>query len=134
MKKIGICIAALLTFAAVPALAQEVKLTLGHGAAAGNPRDEGAKRFAEAVKEKSNGRIGVQVAGSAQLGDDAAMVTGMRTGSIDMSLNSQGAVTNVVPEFGALGCPTSSTAPGTPGRSSTARWAMRSRKSPRPRA
>jgi tripartite ATP-independent transporter DctP family solute receptor len=105
MKKIGICIAALLTFAAVPALAQEVKLTLGHGAAAGNPRDEGAKRFAEAVKEKSNGRIGVQVAGSAQLGDDAAMVTGMRTGSIDMSLNSQGAVTNVVPEFGALGMP-----------------------------
>jgi tripartite ATP-independent transporter DctP family solute receptor len=105
MKKIGICIATLLAFTAVPALAQEVKLTLGHGAAAGNPRDEGAKRFAEAVKQKSNGRIEVQVAGSAQLGDDAAMVTGMRTGSIDMSLNSQGAVTNVVPEFGGLGMP-----------------------------
>jgi tripartite ATP-independent transporter DctP family solute receptor len=105
MNKIGVCIAALLVFAAGPALAQEVRLTLGHGAAAGNPRDEGAKKFAEVVKQKSGGRIEVQVAGSAQLGDDAAMVTGMRTGSIDMSLNSQGAVTNVVPEYAALGMP-----------------------------
>jgi tripartite ATP-independent transporter DctP family solute receptor len=105
MKKIGICLAALLAFSAAPALAQEVKLTLGHGAAAGNPRDEGAKKFAEVVKQKSNGRIEVQVAGSAQLGDDVAMITGMRTGSIDMSLNSQGAVSNVIPEYAALGLP-----------------------------
>jgi tripartite ATP-independent transporter DctP family solute receptor len=111
MKKIGICLVALLSFTAtataIPALAQaqEVKLTLGHGAAPGNPRDEGAKRFAEAVKRISNGRIEVQVAGSAQLGDDVAMITGMRTGSIDMSLNSQGAVSNVVPEYAALGLP-----------------------------
>lgn len=106
MKFIGLCFAAAVALAtSAPVLAQEVKLTLGHGAAAGNPRDESAKRFAELVKERSNGRIAVQVAGSAQLGDDAAMVTGMRTGSIDMSLNSQGAVTNVVPEYGALGMP-----------------------------
>jgi tripartite ATP-independent transporter DctP family solute receptor len=105
MKRIGVCLAALLALAAGPALAQQVKLTLGHGAAAGNPRDEGAKKFAEAVKQMSNGRIDVQVAGSAQLGDDVAMITGMRTGSIDMSLNSQGAVSNVVPEFAALGMP-----------------------------
>ncbi len=105
MNKTSVCLAALLAFSAGPALAQQVKLTLGHGAAAGNPRDEGAKKFAEVVKEKSGGRIEVQVAGSAQLGDDAAMVTGMRTGSIDMSLNSQGAVTNTVPEFAALGMP-----------------------------
>ncbi|HYG90028.1 MAG TPA: TRAP transporter substrate-binding protein [Azospirillum sp.] len=106
MRLIGLCFAALVGLAVSgPALAQEVKLTLGHGAAAGNPRDEGAKRFAELVKERSQGRIAIQVAGSAQLGDDAAMVTGMRTGSIDMSANSQGAVTNVVPEYGALGMP-----------------------------
>src|ERR687898_919186 len=61
MNKIGICLAALLTVATTPALAQE--------------------------------------------GDDVAMVTGMRTGSIDMSLNSQGAVSNVVPEYAALGLP-----------------------------
>ena len=106
MKLIGMCFAALVGLSVSgPAFGQEVKLTLGHGAAAGNPRDDGAKRFAELVKERSNGRIAIQVAGSAQLGDDAAMITGMRTGSIDMSANSQGAISNTVPEYGALGMP-----------------------------
>jgi TRAP-type transport system periplasmic protein len=85
--------------------AQAVKLTLGHGAAPGNPRHEAAVKFAEAVKAKSGGRIEVQVAPSAQLGDDAAMVTALRTGALDMSANSQGAVANAVPEYAAFGMP-----------------------------
>jgi len=87
------------------ALAQTTKLTLGHGAAPGNPRHEAAVKFADIVKAKSNGRIEVQVAHSAQLGDDAAMVTALRTGALDMSANSQGAVANAVPEYGAFGMP-----------------------------
>jgi tripartite ATP-independent transporter DctP family solute receptor len=90
---------------AVGAYAQTVKLTLGHGAAVGNPRHEAAVKFADAVKARSNGRIEVQVAPSAQLGDDAAMVTAMRTGALDMSANSQGAVANAVPEYAAFGMP-----------------------------
>jgi TRAP-type transport system periplasmic protein len=82
-----------------------VKLTLGHGAAPGNPRHEASVKFADVVKAKSNGRIEVQVAPSAQLGDDAAMVTALRTGAIDMSANSQGAVANAVPEYAAYGMP-----------------------------
>jgi tripartite ATP-independent transporter DctP family solute receptor len=87
------------------AQAQTVKLTLGHGAAPGNPRHEAAVKFAEVVKAKSGGRIDVQVAPSAQLGDDAAMVTALRTGALDMSANSQGAVANAVPEYAAFGMP-----------------------------
>ena len=49
------------------------------------------------VKAKSGGRIEVQVSPSAQLGDDAAMVTQLRTGALDLSANSQGAVAAVVP-------------------------------------
>ena len=82
-----------------------IKLTLGHGAAPGNPRHEASVKFAEAVKAKTNGRIEVQVAPSAQLGDDAAMVTALRTGALDMSANSQGAVANAVPEYAAYGMP-----------------------------
>jgi TRAP-type transport system periplasmic protein len=93
------------TFFAAGAHAQAVKLTLGHGAAIGNPRHEAAVKFAEVLKAKSGGRIEVQVAPSAQLGDDAAMVTAMRTGALDMSANSQGAVANAVPEFAAFGMP-----------------------------
>ena len=85
--------------------AQAVKLTLGHGAAPGNPRHEAAVKFAEVVKAKAGGRIEVQVAPSAQLGDDAAMVTALRTGALDMSANSQGAVANAVPEYAAYGMP-----------------------------
>jgi TRAP-type C4-dicarboxylate transport system substrate-binding protein len=57
------------------------------------------------AKAKSGGRIDVTVAPAAQLGDDAAMVTALRTGALDMSANSQGAVANVVPEYAAFGMP-----------------------------
>jgi tripartite ATP-independent transporter DctP family solute receptor len=85
--------------------AQAVKLTLGHGAAPGNPRHEASVKFAETIKAKTAGRIEVQVAPSAQLGDDAAMVTALRTGALDMSANSQGALANAVPEYAAFGMP-----------------------------
>ncbi len=98
---------ALAAFAALPlaAHAQATKLTLGHGAAPGNPRHEAAVKFADVLKAKTNGRIEVQVAPSAQLGDDAAMLTALRTGALDMSANSQGAVANAVPEYAAYGMP-----------------------------
>jgi tripartite ATP-independent transporter DctP family solute receptor len=81
------------------------KLVLGHGAAPGNPRHEASVFFANKVKEKSAGKIEIQVAPSAQLGDDAAMVTALRSGTLDISANSQGTVSNVVPEYAAFGMP-----------------------------
>ena len=87
------------------ALAEPLKLTLGHGAAPGNPRHEAALRFAEAVKAKTGGRIEVQVAHSAQQGDDVAMLAALRAGTLDFSVNSQGAVSAVVPEYAAYGLP-----------------------------
>jgi TRAP-type transport system periplasmic protein len=93
------------TLLSLAAHAQAVKLTLGHGAAPGNPRHEAAVKFADVLKAKSGGRIEVQVAPSAQLGDDAAMLTALRTGALDMSANSQGAVANAVPEYAAFGMP-----------------------------
>ncbi|NOG69088.1 TRAP transporter substrate-binding protein [Roseicella sp. DB1501] len=83
----------------------QLKLTLGHGAAPGNPRSLAAERMAALLKERSNGRIELRVAGSAQLGDDAAMLTALRTGTLDLSVNSQGAASAVLPELAALGLP-----------------------------
>jgi tripartite ATP-independent transporter DctP family solute receptor len=91
--------------APLAAHAQAVKLTLGHGAAPGNPRHEASVKFAEVAKAQSGGRIEVTVAPSAQLGDDAAMVTALRTGALDLSANSQGAVSSAVPEYAAFGMP-----------------------------
>ena len=81
----------------------QVRLTLGHGAAPGKPRSLAAERMAALLKERSNGRIEMRVAGSAQLGDDAAMLTALRTGTLDFSVNSQGASSAVLPERAALG-------------------------------
>lgn len=104
MKLVSLIAAVALTVATSTTFAQ-TKLTLGHGAAPGNPRHEAAVAFANAVKQKSGGKLEVQVAPSAQLGDDAAMLTALRSGSLDMSANSQGATATVVPEYAAFGMP-----------------------------
>ena len=80
-------------------------LTLGHGAAPGNPRSVAAEEFARLVKEKTNGEVTVNIAGSEQLGNDVAMLTSLRTGALDLSANSQGAASGLVPELSALGLP-----------------------------
>jgi TRAP-type transport system periplasmic protein len=83
----------------------QVRLTLGHGTAPGNPRSVAADRMAAQLRERSSGRIEMRVAGSSQLGDDLAMLTGLRTGTIDMSVNSQGPVSTIVPELASFGLP-----------------------------
>ncbi len=93
------------SFPAVLRAQGAVRLTIGHGAAPGNPRSVAADMMASLIKERSGGRIEVRVAGSAQLGDDAAMLTGLRTGTLDVSINSQGASSAVLPELAALGLP-----------------------------
>lgn len=80
-------------------------LTLGHGAAPGNPRTIAAAKFAELVAQKTEGRVAINVAGSETLGSDAAMLTSLRTGALDFTANSQGPVSSVVPELAALGLP-----------------------------
>jgi tripartite ATP-independent transporter DctP family solute receptor len=80
-------------------------LTLGHGAAPGNPRSVAAEAFAKLVGEKTEGRVTVNIAGSEQLGNDTAMLTSLRTGALDISANSQGAASGLVPELATLGLP-----------------------------
>ncbi|MBT2299382.1 TRAP transporter substrate-binding protein [Variovorax paradoxus] len=104
-RNIAVLIGALVTTGSLAFAQAPTKLTFGHGAAPGNPRHEAAVKFAEAIKAKTSGRFEIQVAHSAQLGDDAAMITALRSGTLDISANSQGAMANVVPEYAALGLP-----------------------------
>ena len=83
----------------------QVKLTLGHNAAVGNPKHEASVKFAEIVKEKSGGKMLVQVAPAAQLGDDVPILTSLRSGTVDFAANSQGSISSVVPEYSAFGMP-----------------------------
>ncbi|MDR2111541.1 MAG: DctP family TRAP transporter solute-binding subunit [Candidatus Accumulibacter sp.] len=81
------------------------KLMFAHEQPPGNPRSLAADKFAELVNAKSGGAIEVIVAGSGQLGGDAAMLTSLRTGTLSISANSQGATSAIVPELAALGLP-----------------------------
>ena len=82
-----------------------VRLTLGHNTAASNPRGVAADRWAQVLRERSNGRIEMRVAPAAQLGDDLAMLTSLRTGALDLTVNSQGPASSLVPELAAFGLP-----------------------------
>ncbi len=97
--------AGLVAAPAIVGAAGPMRLTFGHGAAAGNPRSLAADLFAKLVKEKSGGALEVGVAGSAQLGDDVALLTSLRTGAVAISANSQGPTSSVVPELAAFGLP-----------------------------
>jgi tripartite ATP-independent transporter DctP family solute receptor len=101
----GTALALALLVASGPGAQAAVTLTLGHGAAPGNPRSVAAEEFARLVAEKTGGEVTVNIAGSEQLGNDVAMLTSLRTGALDLTANSQGAVSGLVPEIGALGLP-----------------------------
>lgn len=80
-------------------------LTFGHAQPPEHPRARAAQRFAETIKERTRGRIVIDVAGAASVGDDAAMMKALADGSLDLTANSQGTVSAVVPEFSAIGMP-----------------------------
>lgn len=81
------------------------RLLLGHGAEPGNPRAVVAERFSERVAEATDGRIDVQVLGQESLGSDSDMMVSVASGTLDMSVNSQGAFSPIVPEVNLLGLP-----------------------------
>jgi tripartite ATP-independent transporter DctP family solute receptor len=103
-NKLLTAIVAGLFFAVSSVSAQQV-LRLSHNAAPGNPKDVGSLKIAELVSQKTNGRIKVDPAGASRYGDDVESLTNMRLGSLALSTNSQGSVSNIVPEFGLLGLP-----------------------------
>jgi len=104
MKKTLIALATTLALGSASAWAEQV-LRLSHNAAPGNPKSEASLKFAELVEAKTNGRIKVEVGGSAQYGGDVESLTNMRLGTLAFSANSQGTTSNVVPQFGVIGLP-----------------------------
>jgi tripartite ATP-independent transporter DctP family solute receptor len=87
---------------------QEVKpitLRLAHYAAESHPLGEAAKFFAKAVEEKSKGRIKVQVFPANSLGAPQDICEQVRMGTLDMSLNTGGQLSQYVPQYMAIQLP-----------------------------
>lgn len=80
-------------------------LLFGHGSAPDNPRAIAAEAFADEVEQQTDGRISVQVHGSGQVGSDEEMLRAIRSGSLDLSANSQGTLSTFVPQTALIGLP-----------------------------
>ncbi|SDK23256.1 TRAP transporter substrate-binding protein [Aliiruegeria lutimaris] len=98
-------ITALLGATMLAGAAQADEVIFAHGANPGNPRYEAAEKWGELFAECTGGAHSVNVAPSATLGDDAEMLTSASAGIIQVTANSQGAMSQIVPEIGLLGLP-----------------------------
>ena len=81
----------------------QAEVIFAHGANPGNPRYIAAEIWAtqyEACAGES-----VNHAASASMGDDSEMLTSAQAGVIQLTANSQGAMSQIVPEIGLLGLP-----------------------------
>ncbi|MCG8446369.1 MAG: TRAP transporter substrate-binding protein [Hyphomicrobiales bacterium] len=102
MKKLLQATAIAVIFA-VPTASAAQDIIFAHGANMGNPRYDAANMFADLVASCS--AMTVNVAPSATMGDDAEMLISAQSGVIQMTANSQGAMSQIVPEVGMLGLP-----------------------------
>ncbi|WP_102958169.1 TRAP transporter substrate-binding protein [Mangrovicella endophytica] len=105
---LGVTGAAALWMPAVIGRAQaqsSVRLTLAHNSPESSPKGLGAKKFAELVKAKTEGRVTVNVAPSEQLGNENSNMAGLRTSTLDFGALGQGALLSIVPEVAAIGLP-----------------------------
>lgn len=96
---------AVLTTTMIAGAAQADEVIFAHGSNPGNPRYVAAEKWAEHFTECTGGEHSVNVAPSATMGDDAEMLTSATAGVIQVTANSQGAMSQIVPEIGLLGLP-----------------------------
>ena len=105
MRSMMLCATALAVSMTLTAAAHaQTVLRLGHVGEVGSHFDVAGNEFAKRVKEKSGGKIEVQVFPSSQLGKDKDMLQKMKLGQIDFFLPSS-IMSSVTPEFGVFDMP-----------------------------
>lgn len=93
---------------AAPALmaqAAPTRLRLAHASAESDSQHLAALRFAQRVKERSEGALLVQVYPNSTLGNDGTALAGTRGGTIDMVLIGNPYYTGLMPQLNALDLP-----------------------------
>jgi len=88
---------ALTTLAAAPAMAQEVKVRMGHVFAANSTMDQAAQEFAKLVGERTKGKIGITVFPANQLGGEQAQARELSRGSLELALLNPGSLAGLNP-------------------------------------
>ncbi len=87
------------------AAADTIVLKAGHSANPDEPYHIGLMEFARIVKEKTGGKVEVQIFPNNQLGNEKEMIEGLLLGTLDITVPSNGVVTNFVPKLGIFDLP-----------------------------
>lgn len=105
MKRLFVCVVAMLAIAlAAPVFAKTV-LKLGHIAEPSHPYAQGADYFAKLVAEKSGGDLEIQIFPSSQLGNQKELTEGLIYGTIDMALTGTAALGQFQPKISLFDLP-----------------------------
>lgn len=87
------------------AAAQDVTLRYAHVGTEGDIQYRYVEEVANAIAERSDGRIELQVFPASQLGGVAEMVDGVRSGAIDMAHHDFASLARIVPEVAVFNAP-----------------------------
>lgn len=106
MRKLLLTLAvAMSTAALAPLAAAQTVAKFGYGAADEHPQGLGAKRFAELVKTKTNGRITVNTYGSGKLGSDPSMQSQVQGGTLEIMTGPTSNLVGLIKEFALFDLP-----------------------------
>lgn len=83
----------------------EIVLKLAHSLDQQHPVHEAMEYLAERLREKSDGRVGVQIFPNGQLGGETECVEQVQRGALDMTKTSTAALESFIPEFAVFGTP-----------------------------
>lgn len=93
-------------FGATGASAQApAKLRFSHTVPESDSQHKAALEFSKRVKERTQGAVEIQVFANSQLGNDVTLVTGVRSGTIDIGATGNPFVTGLTPKLNVLDLP-----------------------------
>lgn len=102
MKLKMIPIAAAMLFASSTFALAATELKLAHAAPESDLQQNLATFFAKEVKKRTNGEVTVKIFPQGQLGNDQQMITGVRSGIIDIEMSGLNNFDGLLPEVGGL--------------------------------
>jgi len=90
---------------AIGARAQATVIRWGESLPATHPQVQMAERIAKDAKEKSGGRIDIQVFPNSQLGSNNDMIEAVSSGALTMTTDGAGAIANYLPQLSIVEAP-----------------------------
>ena len=88
-----------------PAKAADITIKAGHTNVTGSIQDMGLQKLRDLVKEKTGGKVTIEIFPNGQIGDEAQLVEGTLLGTVDMAMTSNSILSNYVNDLRVLDMP-----------------------------